>query len=182
MQNHNDDTIIKTSNTVLRKIYLSLYLKGLYVRGSWRRNRIATYWPPLLWPSAFLSRSPGLLNRGPGGLGVQPRGVLVFTTAFFLSLTGLVSKLINRGSEGFLCWVLAFSAASCLQLVWSPNWLTGGLRASSARCWLSLPHLVSNWSGLQTLLFLDQMHQLFIQVHFLFWQKINKLPRKNGSM
>ena len=27
MQDHNDDTI-KTSNTVLRKIYLSLYLKG----------------------------------------------------------------------------------------------------------------------------------------------------------
>ena len=28
MQNHNDDTIITTSDTVLRKIYLSLYLKG----------------------------------------------------------------------------------------------------------------------------------------------------------
>ena len=64
MQNHND-TII-TSDTVLRKIYLSLYLKGLCVRGSWRPNRTATYWPPLLWPSVFLSRSPGLLNRGPG--------------------------------------------------------------------------------------------------------------------
>ena len=23
--------------------------------------------PPLLWPSVFLSRSPGLFNRGPGG-------------------------------------------------------------------------------------------------------------------
>ena len=42
MQNHNDDTI-KTSDTVLRKIYLSLYLKGLCVRGSWRPNRTATY-------------------------------------------------------------------------------------------------------------------------------------------
>ena len=29
-----------------RKIYLSLYLKGLCVRGSWRPNRTATYWPP----------------------------------------------------------------------------------------------------------------------------------------
>ena len=48
-------------------MYLSLYLKGLCVRGSWRPNRTATYWPPLLWPSAFLSRSPGLLNRRPGG-------------------------------------------------------------------------------------------------------------------
>ena len=33
------DAIIKTSDTVLRKIYHSLYLKGLYVRGSWRLNK-----------------------------------------------------------------------------------------------------------------------------------------------
>ena len=33
--------------------------KVLCVRGSWRPNRTATYWPPLLWPSVFLSRSPG---------------------------------------------------------------------------------------------------------------------------
>ena len=40
-----------------RKIYLSLYLKeiervtkGFIVRGSWRPNRTATYWPLLLWP------------------------------------------------------------------------------------------------------------------------------------
>ena len=37
------------------------------MRGSWRPNRTATYWPPLLWPSASLFRSPGLLNRRPGG-------------------------------------------------------------------------------------------------------------------
>ena len=35
MQNHNDDTKT-TSDTVLRNIYLPLYLKGLCVRGSWR--------------------------------------------------------------------------------------------------------------------------------------------------
>ena len=74
-----------------RKIYLSLYLKGLCVRGSWRPNRTATYWPPLLWPSALcLSRSPGLLNRRPG-----------------------------EGPA--LCWVLAFSTTSCHQLIWSPK-------------------------------------------------------------
>ena len=38
------------------------------VRGSWRPNRTAIYWSPLLWPSALcLSRSPGLLNRRPRG-------------------------------------------------------------------------------------------------------------------
>ena len=31
---HNDTIIIKTSDTVLRKIYLSLYLKGWCVRGN----------------------------------------------------------------------------------------------------------------------------------------------------
>ena len=55
-------------NSPFRKIYLSLYLKGLCVRGSWRPKRTAIYWPPLLWPSALrLSRSPGLLNWRPGG-------------------------------------------------------------------------------------------------------------------
>ena len=57
---HANDTI-KTSDTVLRKIYLSLYWKGskgFTVRGSWRPNRTATYWSPFLWPSALcLSRS-----------------------------------------------------------------------------------------------------------------------------
>ena len=55
------------------------------MRGSWRPNRTAKYWPPLLWPSALcLSCSPGLLNRRPGGP---------------------------------LCWVRAFSTASCHQRV-----------------------------------------------------------------
>ena len=124
MQNHNDDTI-KTSDTVIRKIYLSLYLKGLCVRGSWRPNRTATYWLPLLWPQQRFF--PVLLGFSTGGLGAQPLWVLVFSTASYLQLvwspTGLISKLqlLNRGPEGSLCWVLAFATASCLQLVWSPN-------------------------------------------------------------
>ena len=84
------------------------------MRGSWRPNRTATYWPQLLWPSAFLSRSPGLLNRGPASLGA-----------------------------GFLYRILF---PTCL----IPNCSVGGLRAPAAGCWLSLPHLVTNWSGLQT--------------------------------
>ena len=125
--------------------------------------------PTLLAITAFLSRSPGLLNQGPGGLGAQP------------------------------LWDMILTPASSLQLVW-------GLRAPSAGCWRSLPHLISNWSGLQTnwlpvftelynsstptfflcashlhslnpstvkviiLIFLDWMHLLFTEVHFLFWQ------------
>ena len=85
MDAEHNDTIMKTSDTGLRKIYLSLYLKGLCVRGSWRPNRTATYWPPLLWSSAFLSRSPGLLNRRPGCWLCLPH----------LTPTCLVSKLTD---------------------------------------------------------------------------------------
>ena len=64
----NTTTQLRRTKKPFRKIYLSLYLKGLCVRGSWRPNRIATYWPQLLWPSALcLSRPPGLHNRRPGG-------------------------------------------------------------------------------------------------------------------
>ena len=60
---------IKTSDTVLRKIYLSLYLKVLCVRGSQRRNKdcniLTSPAPPDI--AVRLSRSPWLLNRRPGG-------------------------------------------------------------------------------------------------------------------
>ena len=61
--------IIITTRQSFRKIYTSHFIwKGLYVRGIWRPNRTAIYWPPLLWPSALcLSRSSGLFNRRPGG-------------------------------------------------------------------------------------------------------------------
>ena len=63
---HNDT--MNTSDTVLRKIYLSLYLKGLCVRGSWTLNQdcniLTSPAPPDI--AVCRSRSPGLLNRGPG--------------------------------------------------------------------------------------------------------------------
>ena len=67
-------------------MYLSLYCKGskrdtqgFTMRGSWRPNRTAIYWPSLLWPSALCrSRSPGLLNQGPT--------LLAFSTASYHQL------------------------------------------------------------------------------------------------
>ena len=61
-----------------KKISLTLYSRkgcervdiGYVWEMSWRPNRTATYWPPthtLLAIIAFFFRSPGLLNRGPGG-------------------------------------------------------------------------------------------------------------------
>ena len=65
MQNHNDDTI-KMSDTVLRKIYFSRYLKGLCVRGSWKPNRTATYGHQCFFPVLLGCSTGGL---GPASLG-----------------------------------------------------------------------------------------------------------------
>ena len=60
------------SEDFFRKICTSHFIvrvtQGFTVRGSWRQNRTAIYWPPLLWPSAlYLSRSPGLLTQRHSG-------------------------------------------------------------------------------------------------------------------
>ena len=114
MQNHNDDTI-KTSDSVLRKINLSFYMKGLCVRGSWRPNITATYWPPtLLVITAFLSRSPGLLNRGPGGPASLGAGFLYR----ILSPTRVIPNS-QSGAWGLPRLGAGFFYRIWLQLVWS---------------------------------------------------------------
>ena len=82
------------------------------MRGNWRPNKTATYWPPLL---SFLSRSPELLNRGPGGpasLGHSPHSSI-------FSPTDLNTNCSLGSPERPLCWVLVLSTASFLQLVWT---------------------------------------------------------------
>ena len=79
---------------------------------SWKPNRTAAYWPPLLWPLQrfFLI----LLGCSTGGLGVQPLGDLVL-----IPVSSLQLQLINRGPEGPLGWVLVLSTTPCLQLTWT---------------------------------------------------------------
>ena len=79
--------------------------------------------PTLLAITAFLFRSPGCST---GGLGAKPLWDM-FSFQHFPP-TGLFSnssdpqlQLFNRGPEGPLCWVLAFSTASYHQLIWSPK-------------------------------------------------------------
>ena len=116
-------------------MYFSFYCKGskkvsqgFTVRGSWRPTETAIYWPPLLWPSALcLSRSPGLLNRGPGAQ---------LSTGWWLSLLHLISN---------------FSGP---QLSRAP-------RAPSAG--LSLPHLISNFSEPQLSDFLSWRSYIIVQ-------------------
>ena len=60
--------------------------------------------PTLMATTVFLSRSPGRLNRGPGAQSLWDM--------FFIPASSLQLQLLNRGPEGPLCWVLAFSTAS----------------------------------------------------------------------
>ena len=62
---HNDT--IKTSDTILRKIYLPIYWKVVCERELETEPNCNILAPTLLAINAFLSRSPGLLNRGPVG-------------------------------------------------------------------------------------------------------------------
>ena len=84
---------MKTSDTVLRKIDLSLYLKGLCV---WEGVGDRT---ELQYIALCLSRSPGLLNRRPG----DPLSAGCCTLYHILSPTGLVSKLTDfRSSPSYI--------------------------------------------------------------------------------
>ena len=101
MQNHNDT--IKTSNTVVRKIYFSLYWK--------RPNRNATYWTPdsighnrICFPFSWAAQ-PGAWEHTLLCAGFLYR---------ILSPTGLVSKLI---------WYLTATAQSG---AWGPTLLGVG--------------------------------------------------------
>ena len=135
----------------LRKIYLSLYLKGLCVRGSWRPNRTATYWPPLLWPQQRFF--PVLIGCSIGGLGTQPLWDMVLIPASSLQLTW--TPTAQSG-------MLVLSTASYLQLT----------RTSCAPSYIIvLRHPIQpvDSQGYPLDIF-DRIHLLFTQVHFLFWQ------------
>ena len=69
------------------------------MRGSWRPNRTAKFWPPLLWPSAlFLSRSLGLLNPTQSGT-PSPFGLV------WLSLPHLVYNSVRSLTVWLLSWL-----------------------------------------------------------------------------
>ena len=101
--NHGNTTKKKDERKLLYKnMYLSLYCKGskrvtqgLRVRGSWRSNRTAIFWPQLLWPST-LCRS-----RSPDAQPEAQRPTLLGDGFLYciLSATSLVLKL-HRSSRG----------------------------------------------------------------------------------
>ena len=124
--------------------------------------------PTLMAITAFLSRSPGLLNRGPGA---QPLWDMVLIPASSLQL--IFSPTAQSG-------VLSAPSAGCwfsLQLL-NSNWLTSCLhpgyiivRHPPSSCEHHKSHSIQPVHGQgYILIFLDRVHLLFTQVHFLFWQ------------
>ena len=132
-----------------RKIYLSLYLKGFErvtkgftVRESWRPNRTATYWPPFLWPyQHFFQVLLGCLTGGPASMGHVPHSSI-------FSPIGLISNWLS-----FLCTEL-YNCSTPTSFLWA------------SQIALIQPFHSQGY----ILIFLDRMHLLFTQVHFLFWQ------------
>ena len=100
-------------------MYLSLYGKGskkvvwgFTVRGSWRLNITATFWPPILWPSRCVFLVLLILNRRPGG---SSAGFLyrILSATFldpnfglmWLSLPHLVYNSVSNCNSKFLSWL-----------------------------------------------------------------------------
>ena len=132
---YHNDTIIKTDaviNDAGRKTSLAIFTSdfickiwkvvwGFTVRGSWRSNITAIFWPPNLWLSALcLSRSPELLNR-------RPRA---HSAEWWLSLLHLIrifsgSQLIRASSPFGPVWLsLPHLLSNCIQLYCLQlNWL-----------------------------------------------------------
>ena len=115
---------IMTSDTVLRKIYLSLYLKGYVWEGVGDRTETQHIDPHTYGYQRCVFLVLLMLNRRPGD------------SAFcWLSLPHLVinpSDLqLTGGPEGLFCRVVVFSTTSCLRLLWSPT-QSGVPRAPSA--------------------------------------------------
>ena len=73
MQNHNDDTIRTSGHSSLEKYTSHLIERIVCERELETEQRLQHIEPPILLAiTVFLSRSPGLLNRGRGGVGAQP--------------------------------------------------------------------------------------------------------------
>ena len=141
MQNHND-TIIKTSDTVLFEKYTSHFIERVVCERALETKHNCNILTLTLMAISVYFPFSWLLNRGPGG---QPLWDMFLNPASSPNWSVLQMQLLNREpggpaslDSGFLDRIL-----SPTRLI--PNWLIGGLRAHSAGCWLSLPHLVSNW-------------------------------------
>ena len=172
MQNHNDDTIRTSEDTSLEKYTSHFIWKGwkglLKVRGELETEQNCNILTPTFMAiTAFLSCSPGLLDRGPGGpasLRPVPHSSTFSTTA-----------TAQSGPEGPASLGLVPHSSIFFPAGLTSNWLdflcTELYNCSTFFLWASQITLIQPVHGQgYILIFLDRIHLLFTQVHFLFWQ------------
>ena len=110
MQKHYD--AMKTSEHSSLEKYTSHFIERVVCeRGMKTEQNYNILTPTLLAITAFLYRSPGLLNLGLGG--PVSLGHASHSSTFSPNATEL--QLLNR----WFCWVLVLSTASYLQLTWT---------------------------------------------------------------
>ena len=164
MQKHND--AMKTSGHRSFEKYTSHFIERVVSKRELETEQNCNILTPTLMAiTAFLSRSPGLINRGLGGpasLGHGPHSSIFSPTA--TAQSGVWGPpLLGTGS---LYHILSPTNLNFL----SPglyNNLTPTLLIASVTISHSIQPLDSKG---YILIFLDRMYQLFTQVHFLFWQ------------
>ena len=170
MQNHNDDTI-KTSDT---EKYTSHFIwkgsKGLlkvllcerWVEGWTELQHID---PHSYGHNSVSFPFPWAAQQGAWGPSLS--GTWTSFQYLLSNWSELQLQLLNGGAEGPLCWMLVFSTASYLQLTRT------SCRWGYIIIWRPLFFLRASIQPLDSqgyiLIFIDWMHLLFTQVHFLFW-------------
>ena len=121
--------------------------------------------PTPMATTAFLSRSPGLLNRGPGGpasLGHGPHSSIFSPTE--TAQSGVLRAPSAR------CWFsLPNSLSNWLEL--SVPGLYNNLTSTLIPASVTISHSIQPLDSQgYILIFLDRMQLLFTHVPFLFWQ------------
>ena len=113
------DAINKSSDKVLRKMYLSLYCKGCVIEGPGDRTKTAKYWHP---QPLRASLCVVLLLLDGSTVGPEARGPSLSGTCSHPSMfspTGLVSKL-HRGARGPLLLAGGFPYHILSPTLWLP--------------------------------------------------------------
>ena len=164
MQKHNDT--MKTSGHRSFEKYTSHFIERVVCERELETEQNCNILTPTLMAiTAFLSRSPELLNRGPGvpvSLGHGPH-------------SSIFSPIATAQSGA---WGPPLLGAGSLYRIFSPtdlNFLSPGLYDNLTPTLLPASVTISHSiqpldSQGYILIFLDRIHLLFTQMHFLFWQ------------
>ena len=165
MQKHND--AMKTSRHRSLEKYTSHFIERVVCERELETEQNCNILTPTLMAiTAFLSRSPGLFNRGPSLSGTWSPFQDLLSNSSELQLLNQVSYRTLLLGAGSLYRILS-PTDSIFLLPGLYNNLTSTLLPVS----VTISHSIQPLDGQgYILIFLDRIHLLFTQVHFLFWQ------------